>query len=430
MSHLVSGTAGTAGLRAVSTGLAFATSVVLARLLGPSGYGAYAYVIALLYLLSIPASLGTSKLLVRNVSAYMARADHKLTAGLLKRSDQLVLSASLALALVSYAVSAAISEDPASVTTRCFWMVLPALPLLVLTRTKQAALQGLKRVVRGQLAENVVVPGLFLLFVGIWWFAPWTELEPITTIGLYVIAVGAGLITALYLLRKHLPAEVEASEARYATREWLQSAIPLFMVAGLHVVNSRTDVVMLGALKEAEAVGVYNVAARGAEFVVFFMTAADRAFGPTVSSLYEMGERDRLQRLVTTLAQAVLLLSLPIAACFILFGDWILDFVYGPSYMAGHVALAILSGANLVAVAFGAVSLLLMMTGYEREAAIGVGVSAVLNIVLNAVLIPPYGIAGAAAATGTSLVVWNAVFAIVAYRRVGLNPTALRLPGL
>lgn len=424
--HLVSSAAGTAGLRVVATGLAFVTSVVLARLLGPSGYGVYAYVIALLYLLSIPASMGMSKLLIRNVSAYRARSEPGLTAGLLERSDQLVVAASIAVALIAYAASAGLSGDPTSTKTRCFWIVLPALPLLVLARTKQSALQGLNRVVLGQLAENIVLPGFFLLLVGVWWVAPRTELEPSTTVGLYVVSTGFALGTALHLLRKHLPSEVADSEAEYDTRQWMRSAVPLFLVAGLHVINSRTDVVMLGALADPESVGIYNVAARGAEFVVFFLSAAERAFGPTVASLYEYDAKEKLQRLVTTLAQGVFLLSIPVAASFIFFGDWILDFVYGPSYAEGHLALAILSGANLVAIALGAVSLLLIMTGHEREAAIGVGISAILNVVLNAVLIPFFGIAGAAVATGTSLVLWNIGFAIVAYRRVGLNPTAIR----
>jgi O-antigen/teichoic acid export membrane protein len=65
------------------------------------------------------------------------------------------------------------------------------------------------------------------------------------------------------------------------------------------------------------------------------------------------------------------------------------------------------------------------MTGHEHFAARGFGLGAASNLLLNAVLIPPFGIVGAAVATSTSLVVWNVMLAIYVYRLLGLHSTAL-----
>lgn len=405
-------------------GLAFLTSVLLARLLGPAGYGVFAFAVAFLHMLSIPASLGMTKLLIRNISTYSARSETSLAAGLLRRADQLTIITGLATAALALAGSLLVAANE-PVMLHAFWMILPAIPLLVLTRVKQAALQGLKRIVQGQLPEGVLLPALFLLMAVVWWALPGIDLDPVTAVGLNVLATAIALYAAVFLLQKHLPSEIRTATPEFRTRQWLRSAFPLLLVSGLHVINSRTDVIMLGALDTAESVGLYNVAVKGSAFVGFFLTASGKALGPTMASLYSDGALEKLQALLTWVVRVVVFLSLPVAATFVFFGDWILTFVYGPSFSDAHVALAILSGAELVAVAMGSVSLLLIMTGFEREAAWGVGLSAVLNIVLNASLIPFFGMTGAAVATGFSLMVWNIIFAVVATKRVGVNCTIL-----
>ena len=65
------------------------------------------------------------------------------------------------------------------------------------------------------------------------------------------------------------------------------------------------------------------------------------------------------------------------------------------------------------------------MTGHERIAAIGIGVGAISNIILNAFFIPVLGIDGAAIASTISMILWNIVLAIKVHKHLGINPTAL-----
>jgi O-antigen/teichoic acid export membrane protein len=423
--RLVKGAAGTAGLHVTAIGLAFVTSVVLARVMGPEGYGAYSYAISLLYLLGVPAILGFDQLVIREVSSYRTSSRHSLAAGLLDRADQLVLLFSVGLAAAGWAVSRFLLEDPDPLMLVTFWTVLPALPLLSLLRVRRAALQGLQKVVRGQFPETVIHPTAFLAAVGVVLLLPDAELDPVLAVALNVAGFAVALVWAACLLRVHLPESVRTASPDYETRAWLSAAVPLLFVASLQVINSRTDVIMLGAFRGAEPVGIYNVASRGAEFVTFFMMAANRSLAPTVAELHEEGDRERLQRLVTTVARVVLGLSLPVALTFFLFGDSILGWVYGDAFREGHAALAVLSAAHLGNVAAGSVTVLLMMTGHERDAAVGVGIGAALNVTLNALFIPLWGLLGAAVATGISLVAWNVVFAVMVHRRLDIHPTAL-----
>jgi O-antigen/teichoic acid export membrane protein len=112
----------------------------------------------------------------------------------------------------------------------------------------------------------------------------------------------------------------------------------------------------------------------------------------------------------------------------ILFGRWILAAVFGDEYAVGATALAILAAAQLANAAAGSVGQLLSMTGHERDAARGVALSALVNVALNALLIPRWGMNGAAAASAASLITWNVLLAILVHRRLGLHSTALGTP--
>jgi O-antigen/teichoic acid export membrane protein len=66
--------------------------------------------------------------------------------------------------------------------------------------------------------------------------------------------------------------------------------------------------------------------------------------------------------------------------------------------------------------------MVLAVTGNEKDVFFGVGLGVILNIILNWTLIPIYGLEGAAIATFTSLVFWNALLSFRVYSRIGIVP--------
>jgi O-antigen/teichoic acid export membrane protein len=135
----------------------------------------------------------------------------------------------------------------------------------------------------------------------------------------------------------------------------------------------------------------------------------------------------RLQRMITLAARSTLILALPAALVLILFARQILGNVFGPAYETGAACLAILCAGQLINSGAGSVGLILNMTGHERDSAFGLGIGALTNVTLNIALIPLFDIAGAALATGTSLIAWNIVLALRVHQRLGLDSTALGL---
>lgn len=432
--------AGTFGLKVVVTGLAFISNVLLARLLGVTEYGIYAYVGAWVSLLNIASVLGLDILLVREVATYQTQSAWHLLHGLLGWADRMVLRVSLALAVTAAVIAAGIAwamtaggDSPEMPIA--FWVAMMLLPLLGLMRLRQAALRGLHHILAGHIPESLIQPVLFIAMIGgaALLFnegfnetssevfsgkltAPWA-------VGMNVAATGAAFLVGTELLRRKLPRVIKDASPSYQTGAWVRSALPLLFIAGMNVINAQADILMLGAMKGAEAAGVYTVAKRGADLIAFTLIAVDAALAPTAASLWATGELKLLQRVVTKSARLILLISLPVAIGFIIFGAWFLV-PFGPEFTKGRAALAILSVGQLMNAGMGSVGLLLIMTGHERDVAVGFGISALSNVILNAAMIPAWGLEGAAAATASSIIIWNVLLALRVYQRLGIYSTA------
>ncbi len=421
---LVQGALGTFGLKVAGTGLSFLVSLILARSLGPAGYGSYNYAFSWIVVLSVPALLGLGMLMIREMSAYETQGQWRLMAGLLQWSNRAVLTTSIGLALVAGGVVWILESQLATTNLVTFWVALLILPLLAVMRVKQSAVQGLNKVVRSQVPELVILPLALVLLLAVTYVLPGVRLTATFAMGLNVLATAIALGASIYFLRRTVPEAAEKAEPHYDRSSWLRSGLVLLITNSVHVISSRADILMLGVLATPEDVGVYSVVTRAADLIMFVLIPINRVLGPVASRFYAEGAMDRLQKIVTKSARILLLLSLPIALGFITLGYWFL-MLYGTEYTQGSTALAILSTGQLINVAMGSVGLLLNMTDNERYVASAIGAGATLNIILNLILIPKWGIEGAAFATASSTAFWNVLLAILIVRKTGIHATAL-----
>ena len=406
----------TFGLRIASTGLTFATSIVLARLLGLSGYGVYALVLEWLNLLAIPTALGMDRFMVREVAVYRAQGAWGKVHGFLRWGNAAVFVTSLVVAALGAVVVLSFGQDHDGLRLS-FLLALASLPLMSLTSLRQAAMRGFDHIVGGQWPELLLRPLLLILLSVLAWLivpdfsAPWA-------VGASLVATLSAFLVGAYLLTRVLAREAERAAPRYELGRWFRSALPFMVISGMFVINARTGAVMLGALESPAAVGLYVVASRGADLIAMVLLAVNTAFAPTLARLFAQGQRRQLEHTVARSTRLITLVSLPLALGFILFGDLFLR-LFGPEFAAARTTLVILSLGQLVNAATGTVGMLLNMTGHERDTALAVGVSAVLNVVLNLLLIPRFGLSGAAIATALGTLVWNVLLSLFVYRRLG-----------
>lgn len=415
---LLLGTIGTVVLNVASVGLNFALVLLLSRLLGVSGFGAYASAFAWASVLSILAVLGLTPLVVRQVASYHAFESWGLLRGLLRRSNQSVAVSSILTIAIASAVGWLIYGGQPELL-RPFLIALLLVPLIALTSIRQAAMQGLGRIVLGRIPETLVAPALFIGLAAAGASALDDDFTASWATALQVAAALCAFGLGVLFLRRSLPTPVRGAVPEYEMASWRRSGVSLVLLNVVMAANAQVGTILVGALSGAADAGVFNVATRATTFISFIMLAATYPLMPLVARLYSAGDVHELQQVVVRAARVVLLFATPTGLVLVVLGSTILS-VFGSGFDDGATAVRILAIGELVNVLTGFGGLVLVMTGHEKDLARSVGIGAVLNLGLSVLLIPTIGIEGAAIGTATGLACSNILMAWLAWRRIGV----------
>lgn len=411
--RLIRSAGATAGLKVGTTLLAFGASLLYARALGPHGYGLYAYVMAWVAVFTIPAGLGLPQYLVREGAKYA-----NSVRWLCRWGDRRIwLSGAASAVLIACAFFL-----PQAAGARWLFVIGAPLPLLNnLTSIRGALLRARGWVARSQWPILILGPAIALAALALLW--AWQgALYPLEVVAAMTGAALLPLVINEFQLRRAVPVSVLKPAPVRA-----RAALPFMWLGGLYLVNNRADLIMLGALNGAHDAGIYAVSARAAELVTFFLAASNMVIAPQIARLHQEGNDVLLQRLLIGATRRVLILSLPVAALYIFAAHPLLVYLYGGDFIEGTTALQILAGAQLVNVAFGPTGTILNMSGFEKLSSLGVGLGVIVNISLNAALIPLYGIKGAAVATSISLAASNIMLWYCVRKKLGLYPSGFGL---
>ncbi len=400
--------------------MGFVIAVLLARLLGTDEYGRYAFTIACVSVLIIPASVGLNRFVVRGVAVYEAQRKWDLMKGLLVRASQIVLLVSTTIAVAGCGVALVWMGVPLR-WSFCVGMAL--VPLTAVTLLRQAVMQALGRVVSGQLPEYAIRPILILLGIGALEMAGGNTLTATSALGVNVGGVAVACIVGGIVLRRALPTILTSVKPRYETREWIRAALPMMMISGIWLANNSLTTIVVGAFGGPGAAGVYSVVEKGGEIIVLVLVAANMPLAPAIARLYAHRDWKGLEHTTERVAQATLLTSIPIAAALIAFPHIFLG-IFGPGFQEGATALRIIAVGQLVNAAAGPAGNVLVMTGHERSAVWGMIAGLLANIGLGILLVPALGVTGGAIGFATSLVLWNGILVVLARQRVGVNVTA------
>ena len=421
--RLIRGAAGTLGLRLAATGLNFLTGILLARLLGASGFGVYTYAFTWTQLLTIGATLGLDKLIVREVAIYKTKSAWGLMRGLIHWTNWVALTMSVALVLGAIGVAWSLNMPANSEQFIVFCVAMLLIPIETLRNIRLGAMRGLHKIVMGLVPEWIYAPLLLLILTGCAYLLLGGSLTAPLVALIRVFAATITLVIGVKLLQQILPSAAKETPPEYQAKKWLYSALPFMFIGSMFMIKSRSDILMLGVLQSAEAVGIYFAVSRGAQLLDFIPNAANAVLEPNIASLYTEGKIEQIQRIMIKSSRTVFFTSLPIIIGLIGFGYWYLS-LFGKEFTQGNMALIILCVGQLTNVTAGSVGLLLNMTGNERYTLISRGGSTILNVVLNALLIPKWGLEGAAIATASSTILLNLENTIWARKKLGIHCTA------
>ncbi|MEO0992468.1 MAG: oligosaccharide flippase family protein [Pseudomonadota bacterium] len=409
---------GSAVTKLVHAVLAMAVAVVLARVLGPADFGHFAFAMACASIMTIVVQIGLPGLVLRETARAVATGapmPGHLVVWSLAVGSGVSAAVGICIALALWQVPE-VMPGPGRAPLMA---ILLLVPLVAALSTINHGIMGGGRVALGLAMDAVMRSGLFLMAIAGALLLTGT-LSPLVAVVLNIAVTGATLAVALAVAWRRGLFEGALTRTR-DVRTWLAVALPLGALGGINVINSNTDLVMLGILASEADVGRYRVVGQVVLVVLLVPDAIMLAVRPRFAGLWQTSDKATLRGLVRRVAIVSTVATIAVASPFVIAGDVVLEAVFGEGFAAGATALSILGIAAVLSSALGPSVSLASMAGQERVAMQVVGVSALLNIALNAAFIPYFGIEGAATASALSLVFSRLWMRRVVRRRLGVE---------
>lgn len=406
-------------MRVASAGVIYLSHILLARWMGSYEFGIYVYVWTWVTILGGLGEIGLGVASQRFIPEYSERGSLALLRGFLRGSR--LLSAAAGTAIAAIGIAGIWLFDP--------WLddylVIPlylaglCLPFFALAGVQEGIARSFNWVNLSMLPHYVLRPLLLiLLLLGAHLFGLPADAKIAMTAA--VIATWATALAQMFVLNRRLRRSVEAGPRNYAAGPWLSTSLPIFLVEIFYLLLTSTDVLVLQHFHPPDEVAIYYAASKTLALVSFVYFSVSAASAHKFSAYHVAGDRDRLAAFVADAIRWTFWPSVAATAFILLIGQPLL-WLFGKNFLAGYYLMFMLAVGLLARASIGPVERLLNMLGEQRTCAKVYGAAFVLSLGLNLALIPRFGVAGAAAATSTALIVETILLFVVTKRRLGLH---------
>jgi O-antigen/teichoic acid export membrane protein len=216
-------------------------------------------------------------------------------------------------------------------------------------------------------------------------------------IGTIIVIMAYGLYFAL-TFRAHFKSRLSPSKELFG--DMVSYAIPItFSTAGI-IILQYSDILLLTYLKDAFAVGLYNIALPAIMVAVVLMTPIYIILFPRISRLFHRKETGEISKILSIAYNNILVLLLPISAVFFIFPAEIISLLFDADFLGATNTLRVFSITFIFMVLKDIGFAALAGLGLVRERSRIVYYAAAANIIFNLLLIPRYSATGAAIGTG------------------------------
>lgn len=214
----------------------------------------------------------------------------------------------------------------------------------------------------------------------------------ITVVGTY----GSNVLNVL-----RLPRYVSLKRTRkYSIKRHIAPIISLFLYNAATTIYTNLDTVMLGMMTIDKQVGYYNAAVKIKGILASVVTAMSAVLLPRVSYYLSNNNREEFSRIIKKTFQFVLLVSIPLVAFFNLAAKPTIMILAGEDYLPSIIPMQIITPA-IIFIGIGSITAwqMLIPLCMEKVTVIGAVVGAIIDLIINFLLIPRFGASGAAVGT-------------------------------
>lgn len=407
----------------IGLALSLSLNLYMTNKIGKDGYNAYALSFSWIVFLAHISLIGFDVLIMREMNNPDLSKETK--ASILSRAGFISFGISSLLALALFGFAYFFYQDYTVGDGRyvrpALMISAAAIPLFSMLLLLKSYMKGIKRNEVGMLPENVVRPGLLLIAL-ICFIGYFGEISVEWIILLNIGAIFLGLLIGLILSAK---GDIHRTNKTTFDKKFWKPALTFFFLSFVMMANNKADILMLGFWKETTPeVGTYNIALKLTDFVAMPLLVLNAVIAPYLVEYFKNKNQNDHLKSVKGLVRMIFAFGTVLCLGFAFKPNLFLD-IFGDEYGLGAIPLIILGFGQLFNVFIGPVGNALNMANSEQIVFRVSAITLLLNLVLNAVLIPQYGLIGASIGTVVSLAIWNIILAIQLKIKHGISVSVI-----
>jgi O-antigen/teichoic acid export membrane protein len=403
-------------IRIAGAAIAFVSQVLLARWMGSFEYGIFVLVWVTMIIVGNLACLGFHTTVIRYAPEYRETGKFAELRGLLVTSRLFAFALSSAVALAGAILVRLLSAHIESYYVMPFYLGMLTLPMIALSDVLDGTARANSWAVSALAPTYLIRPVLILVFMGV---VLVTGLSP-TAKAAVLSAIAATYLTTIWQLL-HVTANTDKrtppgpSAIRF--REWFVVSIPIFLVESFFFLLTNADVLMVGHFEEPHNVAVYYATVKTLALIHFVYFSVKAGVAQRYAQF--SGDRSRLSSFARETVSWTFWPSLAMAVLMLVVGKFMLG-LFGPEFVEGYPLLFVLAAGIVARASVGPAESVLTMSGNQNACAAVYGATLGFNIALNFILIPIYGLWGAAIATGLAFMFEATALSLTVHRRLGI----------
>ncbi len=413
----------------ISSFLLLLFSILIARFYTKNDLGIFTLAFSFLQLFSTIGALGITKGVTRNIAYYKGKKNYKILPDIIFSSIILTFIVSSIMAVILFISSSYIAENifhesSFKLPLMIFSIAIPINNLINIFVSVFRGFNNIKPIVYFQQILQNLLFFLFLISLII------SNAAFIYVFYLYLASLSVTcLILIIYALKNKSKLDI-LSNVKISfsqAKPLLLFSLPLLAAALLNTSTNWVNNLMLGGLKTAAEVGLFKVAGIITGFIGFPIGILLVLYMPVVSNLFGSNKINEIKRIYSVLTKWICFLTLPLFIFLFIFSDLVIGAMYGKEYIIAANTFRILSVATIITNFAGPNGATLVSIGKPRFVMYSILVASIINIVLNIILIPPYGIEGAAISVTIALLSFNIIKCSILYFSVGITSLSYNL---
>lgn len=394
--------------------------LILARWLGADGVGIFSTAWTILMIGAVLGKLGFDTSIIKFIAGSMGKGNSHHVKPIYKSSLLIVGTAAIIVAGILFLFAPQISElffKSGNYVLIVRIVAISVIPLCILNINAES-LKALKNITAFSIFQN---SSIYLVIILIMFIMSRYGISNKTSI--YSLSAGVFILMALSFIvilvniRKKTQRGTGSDPYQFKLKKTLSTSLPMMLTNSLFLIMSWMDILMLSAFKNESDVGIYNTSLKISAVISIALIAINSIALPKYAELYERKDKVGFRKVVKQTSFINFSLSFPVFLFILLMPNFLLG-IFGPEFIAGKMSLIILSIGQIFSAFSGSTIHVLNMTGKENAAKNILITTALLNLVLNYILVPKYGINGAAIATAISTVLWNLMAEISIYKHL------------